>query len=163
MTHRPALVFSTLIAIAALGVAPAYAQSPDPFVGVWKTAIEKSQYDPPSMRPSAPSTLTRTVEGGGFKVTSVGRNGEGQTTSIEYTFNLDGKDYPLKGTASADVVAVVRVDARTQIQIRKKDGVVLSIYRQTISADGKTLTSAEVGYNPTRGTASHNVLVFDRQ
>lgn len=154
---------SVLAALAVAGVASPAAQGADPFVGTWRTNIASGQYDPPSMKPSAPSILTRTVEGSGFKVTSVGRNGEGQVTSIEYTFALDGKDYPLKGTSSADVVSVVRIDANTQIQTRKKGGVVVSMYRQTVSPDGKTLTSAEVGYNTARGTASHNVLVFDRQ
>ena len=162
MTRR--ILMATFGAMVAMVVGVTLtAQTADPFVGAWKTNIEKGQYDPPSMKPSAPSILTRTVEGNGFKVTSVGRNGEGQTTSIEYTFATDGKDYPLKGTSSADVVSVIKVNATTQIQTRKKDGVVVSMYRQTISADGKTLTSAEVGYNAARGTASHNVLVFDRQ
>jgi hypothetical protein len=138
------------------------AQTADPFVGTWRTNIDKSSYDPPSMRPQQPSILTRVVAGDGFTVTSVGRNGEGVPTSIAYTFTPDGRDYPLKGTSSADSVAVVRVDARTQVQIRKKGGTVIAMYRQTISADGKTLTSAEVGYR-IGGAASHNVLVFDRQ
>ena len=138
------------------------AQTADPFIGIWKTNIAQSQYDPPSMKPQNSSTLTRVAVGDGFKVTSVGRNGEGVATSIEYTFTPDGKDYPLKGTSSADSVSVVRVDAQTQIQVRKKGGAVIAMYRQVVSADGKTLTSAEVGYNA-RGIAYHDVLVFDKE
>ena len=134
----------------------------DPFVGTWVTNIAKGSYDPPSMKPAQPSTMKRTVEGSGFKHTSVGRNGEGQATSIEYTFVPDGKEYPLKGTSSADVVVVTRVNARTQIQVRKKDGVTVAMYRQTVSPDSQTLTSDEVGFNA-RGIAYHDTLVFDRQ
>ena len=59
-------------------------------------------------------------------------------------------------------MAVIRIDANTQVQLRKKAGTVVSMYRQVVSKDGQTLTSAEVGYKA-GGDASHNVLVFDRQ
>jgi hypothetical protein len=135
------------------------AQEADPFVGSWRTNIPLSQYDPASMKPAQPSTLVRTVAGSGFTVTA---SRPGSPPHLEYTFNLDGKDYPLKGTPSADVVVVVRVDAHTQIQLRKKNGVVVSMYRQVVSKDGKTFTSYEIGYKA--GESSyHNVLVFDRQ
>lgn len=137
-------------------------QAPDPFVGTWRTNIAHSQYDPVTMKPMNPSTLIRAVAGDGYRVTSKGVNGQGVPTSIEYTFSLDGKDYPLKGTTSADSVAVVRIDANTHVQLRKKAGTVVSMYRQVVSTDGQTLTSAEVGYKA-GGEASHNVLVFDRQ
>lgn len=137
----------------------ASAQTPDPFVGSWKTNIAKSQYDPVTRRPEFPSTLTRTAAGSGFTVTS---RLPDRPPHLEYTFSLDGKDYPLKGTTSADTVAVYRIDAHTQVQVRKKDGVAVSMYRQVVSEDGKTFTSYEIGYKA--GSDSyHNVLVFDRQ
>jgi hypothetical protein len=137
-------------------------QASDPLIGTWKTNIAKSRYDPPSMQPKNPSILKREAVGDGYRVTSDGMNGEGKPTHIEYTFGADGKDYPLKGTASADSVNVVRIDANTQIQLRKKAGVVIAMYRQMVSKDGKTFTSDEIGYNA-QGVAYHDTLVFDKQ
>ena len=134
-------------------------QAPDPFVGSWKTNIAKSQYDPVTRKPAFPSTLTRVAAGSGFTVTSKLPE---RPPHLEYTFNLDGKDYPLKGTTSADSVAVYRIDANTQVQVRKKDGVAVSMYRQVVSTDGKTFTSFEIGYKA-ESDSYHNILVFDRQ
>jgi hypothetical protein len=137
-------------------------QASDPWIGTWKTNVAKSQYDPPSMKPLHPSTLKREAAGDGYRVTSDGMNGEGTPTHIEYTAMLDGNEYPLKGTSSADSVTMTRVSANTQIQVRKKGGVVVAMYRQIVSKDGKRFTSDEVGYNA-RGIAYHDTLVFDRE
>ena len=137
-------------------------QSSDPWIGSWKTNLEKSQYDPPSMRPKNPSILKREVAGDGYKVITNGMNGEGVPTHTEYTVSPDGRDYPITGTASVDSVAIKRFDANTQLQVRKKGGTVVAMYRQIVSKDGKTLTSDEVGYTA-QGAAYHDVLVFDKQ
>ncbi len=150
---------ATMLAVAIVGGAGGgVSGQDDPFIGTWRTNIPKSQYDPVSMTAKEPSTLVRTVAGAGFRVTA---SRPGSPPHLDYTFSLDGKDYPLTGTTSADAVAVIRVDTHTQIQLRKKNGVVVSIYRQVVSQDGKTFTSSEIGYRP--GLAYHNVLVFDRQ
>jgi hypothetical protein len=159
---RRTLLGACAVMAVSAALASVSGQTPDPFVGTWKTNIAKSQYDPASMAPKSPSILTREAVGTGFTVTSDGVNGQGIRTHIEYSFSPDGKDYPIKGTTSADSVAVIYIDANTQVQMRKKDGAVVAMYRQVVSKDGKTLTSAEVGYR-VHGDASHNVLVFDRQ
>jgi hypothetical protein len=161
MNMRRLVIGACALVVAAAALVNVSAQAADPFLGTWKTNLTKSQYDPPNKRPANASILKREVVGDGFRVTSDGRNGEGVATHIEYTVTPDEKDYPLKGTSSADTVAVKRIDAHTQIQLRKKAGVVVSMFRQVISPDGKTLTSEEIAYNA-QG-ASHNVLVFDKQ
>ncbi len=156
---RRILLAACMAATVCVAPAAVSGQTADPFVGVWKTNIAKSQYDPVTRKPELPSTLTRTAAGDSFTVTS---RLPDRPPHLEYTFSLDGKDYPLKGTASADAVAVYRIDARTQVQVRKKNGVAVSMYRQLVSEDGKTFTSFEIGYKA--GSDSyHNVLVFDRQ
>jgi hypothetical protein len=75
---------------------------------------------------------------------------------------LDGKDYPVKGPADYDSVAIKRIDANTRINIYKKGGNVVSMYRSVVSKDGKTLSVDQIGYNA-QGVAFHNVIVNDKQ
>ena len=151
-----------LIAISLFAFSSAWAQQ-DPFLGTWKQNLAKSKYDPASGTPKAGTTVKREAAGSGYKVTTDGMNAQGAPTHTEYTTaTLDGKDYPLKGSADYDSVAIKKIDANTIITINKKGGATVRMLRTTVSKDGKTSTSDQVGYNA-QGMAFHNVTVFDKQ
>jgi hypothetical protein len=96
------------------------AQASDPRIGTWKLNVAKSKYSPGP----APPALTVNVEpsGQGEKVTTEFVNADGTRTTIEYTANFDGKDYPLTGSQIADTVSLKRSNARTTVRTDKKGG-----------------------------------------
>ena len=80
-------------------------------------------------------------------------------TGESYSAKLDGKDYPYHGNYGISHVSLRRLDANTIEETDKKDGKVLSVYRMTVSPDGKTLTIVE--NDKLRGTTSKYEM--DRQ
>ncbi len=140
----------------------ALAQS-DPYVGTWKQNLAKSKYDPASLTVKTGTIVKREVAGSGYKVTTDGTSPQGSATHTEYTAaTVDGKDYPLKGSADFDSISLRRIDANTIIDIRKKGGTIVRFSRNIVSKDGKMYTSDQVGYNA-QGVAFYTVLVFDKQ
>jgi hypothetical protein len=139
----------------------AFAQS-DPWVGTWKVNLAKSKYDP-GPAPKTAGTVKIEVAGNGYKVTTDDMNAQGVATHEEQTVaTVDGKDYPIKGSADVDSVSLKKIDANTFIQSDKKGGAVVRMSRTVIAKDGKTYTVASVGYNA-QGVARLYMLVFDKQ
>jgi hypothetical protein len=141
---------------------PAQAQQ-DPLLGTWKQNLAKSQYDPSTRTPQIPTTVRRTAVGiNGYKQTTDGMNAQGAATHTEFTANWDGRDYPVTGSADYDAVSLKKIDAFTLITVDKRSGVVVRMLRTVVSQDGKTSTSAVIGYTM-QGIAFHNVVVLDKQ
>src|SRR5262245_54951949 len=67
----------------------------DPWVGSWKENIAKSKYDPGPPPASASITKREALAGGQFKTTTDGVDVQGNKAHTEYTFKVDGKDYPI--------------------------------------------------------------------
>jgi len=143
-----------------VGVVSLSAQGSDPRIGTWKLNVAKSKYNPGP----APQSLTVIVEpsGQGEKVTTEFINADGTRTTVQYTANFDGKDYPLTGSQIADTVSLKRIDARTTERTDKKGGTVAQILRRVVSQDGKTMTATTKGKNA-QGQAVNSVLVFEKQ
>ena len=136
------------------------AQASDPRIGTWKLNVAKSKYSPGP--PPKSQTLTVEPSGQGEKVTSEVVNADGTSTTTQYTANFDGKDYPLTGSAIADMVSLKRIDARTTERTDKKGGAVAQTIRRVVSADGKTMNVTVKGKNA-QGQAVSNVIVFEKQ
>src|SRR5215470_1398125 len=116
------LTFGMVLALGVILAAPTVdlsAQS-DPRIGTWKLNATKSKFDPGP----PPQSLTVKVEpsGKGEKVTAEIVNADGTRTTTVYTANFDGKDYPLTGSPTADMVALRRIDANTTERTDKKGG-----------------------------------------
>jgi hypothetical protein len=138
---------------------PALAQG-DPALGTWVLNLTKSKYDPGP----APQSLTvvRTAAGQGVKVSSTGVGADGKPTAVSYTYNVDGKDNPVTGSADYDAVAVKKTGTSTLEADRKKGGKTVQTAKYAWSKDGKTLTVTATGTN-SKGQKIHNVSVFDKQ
>ena len=78
--------------------------------------------------------LTYRVEGDTLTMTS--------PTGQGYTAKLDGTEAPYKGDPGTTSVAVKRTGANSFEETDKRDGNVISVARNTVSADGKTMTVA---------------------
>jgi len=145
------------LSIVALPVG-AYAQ-PDPSIGTWKLNPAKSKYSPGP----GPQSTTVMIEAVGdqTKVTVKGVAADGSATGTAYTYRLDGKDYPVTGTADYDSVALKR-SGNTIEGTRKKAGAVVQTYKRVISQDGKTMTVTTTGTNA-QGQKFDNVSVYEKQ
>jgi len=137
----------------------AWAAAENPMVGTWKVNLEKSKFSPGP----APQSLTVKIEaaGEGVHVTSEGMDAEGKPIATEYTANYDGKDYPIKGSLTADTVSLKRIDKRHATRTDKKDGKVVQTTKRSIAKDGKSFTMDTTGKNA-KGQAVHNVTVFEK-
>jgi len=57
-----------------------------------------------------------------------------------YTGKFDGNDYPRKGTAGIDTISLKRIDSNTIEETNKRKGTVITVYKMTVSPNGKTMT-----------------------
>lgn len=152
------MLFAFTIAQVSAPVAPPPAVS---VVGTWKLNVTKSSFTPgPGWR-----SQTRTYSlqpGGGVLVRWTGVGANGEAMQVSFVSKLDGKDYPMKGSANYDTLNAVAVDAFTVRSEEKRDGKVVGVAMRTISADGKVMTITDDGTNR-NGEKFSQVLVFDRQ
>jgi hypothetical protein len=148
-----------LIAAFALSAAPA-ATPANPVLGTWKLNIAKSTFTPGPGWRSQTRTYRAAPRGVSVNWTGVGASGE--TMQVSYSYGYDGRDYPMKGSASYDTINAVPVDAFTVKSEEKRDGKVVGIALRRVSKDGKVLTITDEGTNR-KGEKFSQVLVFDRQ
>ncbi|MGH9575908.1 MAG: hypothetical protein ACRD3R_00620 [Terriglobales bacterium] len=149
------------VAAFAASMSSVSAQSLNPgMVGSWKLNVEKSKYSPGP----APKSNMVTFEpaGAGVKVTTKGVNADGSPSATEYTANYDGKEVPMKGSATIDTVSLKRIDALTTVRTDKKGGKEVQTIRREIAKDGKTFTATIKGTNA-KGEPVHNVLLLEKQ
>jgi hypothetical protein len=161
MRRQGYLSAAVAVALVVIAGGKARAQASDPQAGTWKENMSKSKYNPASLTPKTGNTK-REVAGSGYKTTTDGIDAKGAPTHTESTANLDGKDYPLTGSADRDSVSYKKIDANTLIEVDKKAGAVTRMLRIVVSKDGKTRTVDSVGYNA-QGVAFHNTAVYERQ
>jgi hypothetical protein len=155
--------FLTCAAVALLSVTGLVAQS-NPQIGTWKLNPAKSKYTPGP----APKSQTATVEaaGDGIKNVTKGVAADGSAIDYQYTAtSLDGKDYPLTGSAppsGGDTIAVKRVDTYTFTSTIKKAGKPVQTTSVVYSKDGKlrTITTKGTGKD---GQPMSSVAVYERQ
>ena len=151
---------TVLVFVFALFATSAAAQQ-DPFVGTWKLNLAKSKFDPGP----APRSVTVTfgaVGAGGVKVTVDTVDGQGNQIHEESTSKFDGKDSPVTGAPTYDLVARKQIDSHTRVTINKKAGNVVRMLRGIVSADGRTFTSTGINIDA-QGKAQSSLAVFDKQ
>jgi hypothetical protein len=146
----------------ALALSEAHAAPPAPSaLGTWKLNVAKSRFTPgPGWRSQM---RTYSLEpGGGVLVIWTGVGGHGEPMHVRFISRLDGKDYPMTGSANYDTLNATRVDARTVRSEEKRDGKIAGIAMRTISADGKVMTITDEGTDR-KGEKFSQVLVFERE
>ena len=147
--------FGLMLAEAAL------AQGEDQGLGTWKVNIARSKLGPGPPPRSVTSTI-EVVGLGGARITGVRIGADGQRTEAQYTARYDGRDYPIRGSANADTVALRRVDARTVERTDKRAGKVVETSTTVFSEDGKTSTTTGKGRDA-RGEEFQYVAVNEKQ
>lgn len=135
------------------------AEADDPVLGTWTLNVTKSTFTPgPGWRSQ---TRVYARDPAGVTVTWAGVGAAGEAMQVSYTYAYDGKDYPMKGSASYDTLNAVRLDPLTVRSEEKRDGKTVGIAMRQVSPDGKTLTIIDKGVNR-KGETFSQVLVFDR-
>ena len=159
MRARNLVVCIALLAVSLLA-GRAIGQAADPWIGTWKLNVAASKYSPGPAPKS--STLMIAATSGGLKQTTDTVPATGAATHAEITFNMDGKDYPVKGNPNVDTQSFKKIDARSYEVTAKKGGKVTTTTRVSYSADGKARTATQTGTTPD-GKPLNNTLSYNRQ
>jgi hypothetical protein len=130
------------------------------FVGTWKLDVAKSKYSPGPTPKSQTAKLD--AVNGGMSVASDRVEADGAKVHFEWTAQFDGKDYPVKGDASRDMVSVKKTDDYTLEITNKKGGKVTTMIKAVYAKDGKSRVETVSGTNA-QGQKVNNVTVWDKQ
>jgi hypothetical protein len=148
-------------AILELALSVAHSTPPnDPVLGTWKLNVDESKFTPGPAWQSQIRIYKTTPAG--VSVSWTGLSARGEKMHVHYTYEYDGRDYPMTGSGSYDTLNAVRIDARTVKSEEKRNGKTVGIAVRTVSPDGKVLTITDEGTNR-KGQAFSQLLVFDRQ
>lgn len=110
----------------------------DPVIGTWHLNLAKSRYDPGP----APKSQTRIYreEGGGVKAVVITVYKNGNSDTVHYAVNYDGKEHPVDGSPDTDGILMQRVNDYTAESVLIHAGHTVGTARRTVSADGQTMT-----------------------
>ena len=151
-----------LLGSVALALSAASGETPDdPILGTWQLNVAKSTFTPGPGWRSQIRTYS-TAPDGGVSVSWSGVGANGEQMQVSYTYKYDGRDYPMKGSASYDTLNALPIDAFTVKSQEKRDGNVAGVAIRKVSTDGRVLTITDNGTNR-KGMKFSQVLVFDRQ
>jgi hypothetical protein len=158
---RTLLLRAALATVAAIScVAVVQAAASDPAMGTWQLNVSKSTFTPgPAFK-----SQTRTYSQSGDSITLAVKtvDADGKEVTIQSTYKLDGKDYPITGTPNYDTISGKQVASNTANFTLKKAGKAVATTSRTVSKDGRTLTLKTKG-TTAKGEKYDDVLVFDKQ
>ncbi|HEX5214048.1 MAG TPA: hypothetical protein VFV98_01225 [Vicinamibacterales bacterium] len=130
-------------------------------IGTWKLNVAKSKFSPGP----GPKSQTLKIEAwgdDGVKYVADGVDAEGKASKWELQAKYDGKYYPFKGNADADMLAYKRTDANTVEALTQRGGKETGKTVIVVSKDGKTRTLTQTGTNA-KGEKINNLLVYEKQ
>ena len=156
-------VFMKKLSLALCGIlfVAVAAHAADSFHGNWTLNLAKSKYDP-GPAPKSQTTILDPVANGATRERGDRVNADGSRTQWEWTAQLDGKDYPVKGDPDRDTVALKKINDDTLEVTNKKGGKVTNTMKIVVAKDGKSRTN-EVSFTNAKGVKVHNVMFFDRK
>jgi hypothetical protein len=130
-------------------------------IGTWKMNVAKSKFSPGP----APKSQTLKIEAwgeDGVKYIADGVDADGKPSRWDLQAKYDGKFYPFKGNADADMLAYKRIDANTVEAVTQRAGKETGKTVVVVSKDGKTRTLTQTGTNA-KGEKINNLIVYDKQ
>lgn len=150
-----------LMGAVALSALAAAAESADPAAGTWELKVAKSKFSPAT---HAPKSQTRTYEVKGQQETArhTGIDAQGKPILIEFTVVYDGRNYPLKGYADWDSIAMKRIDAYKTAFTQSRDGKVTLTGTRIVSKDRKTMTITAKG-TTSKGERVDYAIVLEKR
>ena len=148
---------TAITALCLAAVAVAFAA--DPNVGSWKLNEAKSKIPAGTARNN---TVVYTAAGDSYKCVVDGLDAAGKPAHNEWTGKFDGKDYAVKGDATADTRSLKLVKPGHYELANKKDGKAVITGTLEFSPDNKTRTLTLHGTDAA-GKKITSVAVYDRQ
>jgi hypothetical protein len=151
-----------LVLLAATGVAAAGSSGvPEAWLGTWALNVSRSTY------PSGAAPYKRAVyrierAGDGFRVVYDMVHPRGGTTHLEWTGQMDGRDYPLQGVDQAITYAYTPADGDSGEIVVKIDGRVAARSRVSMSDGGRTMTTRTTTGGP-NGASSVSTTVYEKR
>lgn len=132
----------------------------DPAIGRWHLNVAKSRYDP-GPPPKSQTRIYREENGGlNAVVTTVYKNGNSDT--VHYLANYDGKEHPVSGSPDTDGILMKRVNDYTAESILTHAGNTIGTARRTVSRDGQTMTITFKGPGE-RGQQVNNTAFYEKE
>lgn len=156
---RKSLTGWSLLIGVGLWSAGSVATAGDNWIGTWKLNTAKSKLGANAIQAQ---TLKFEKTADGIKLSSEGTDAQGKPMQAGYTAKFDGTPAAWPGNPMADTAAPKKIDDNTYENVWKKDGKVTVTAKVSVSADGKTLTVAQTGTDPT-GAKVSAVAVYDKQ
>jgi hypothetical protein len=157
-----ACVLGALVCLSALGDARLHAQANEPLLGTWVMDRARSTFS--GVAPdSRTMTFERQSDGSIRHVTATSTTGGflEDAYRLQYTFKVDGKEYPADPQMPLNTVSFKRVDANTVQRSGTYRGQIVETVTYAVSADGKTLTVTQMGMQD--GAEVSSVQLFTRQ
>jgi hypothetical protein len=138
----------------------AVASDSDPVVGTWQLNAAKSTFtNAPAVKSQ---TRTYTQSGPSISLVMKTVGADGKEATLQTTYQLDGKDYPVTGAPGYDSISGKQVNPRTASFVLKKGGTVVGTTTRTVSKDGKHMTS-KMSATSEKGEKMESVMVLDKQ
>jgi hypothetical protein len=131
----------------------------DPFVGVWKLNVAKSNFQSGPVPRRQITTITES--GGETRIKIDGIAADGTPTLVDYTIPTNGGVGKMQKSAAYDGVSARMVGPGEREISRLKDGKVVYTVTGKVSADGKSITTVSKGLSP-QGKPVEASLVYDR-
>ena len=154
--RRVAVVAAVLLVALAMEMRPA-AQGNEPWMGTWILERGKSTFSG-----AVPERRTMTFEKVAAGIRHATETLQGEVTyKLQYTFQIDGKDYPADVQMPVGMVAFRRVNATTLERSGKYLGEVIETVTYQVSANGKVLTVNQKG--TTNGVEVTSKQVYNKQ
>jgi len=142
-----------------LVLAPLLLSAADPVAGTWLLNLAKSKYNPGP--PPRSQTRTYTEENGALKASVITVYKNGNTDTVYYPANYDGKEHPVLGAPDRDGIVMKRIDEFTAESILTHAGSTIGVARRTVSPDGRTLTITYKGVSG--GEPVNNTAVYEKK
>ena len=132
-------------------------EADNPFVGIWELNLSKSKPDPKSP-PVQTQAVKYVLEAGvlkGFLTT------DGNASAHPTVY--DGQEHDYGGTSALYATRIIPTARGGTLEtVFKRDGNNVGIRRNTLSADGRTMTVTVEGTTPS-GSKYHSVLIFEKK
>ena len=107
-------------ACAHAGARNAVGAAADPVIGTWKLDVAKSMFGASPAVKAQTRVYSQSAQGITLDMKTVGA--DGKETTVQTTYQFDGKDYPLTGSAEYDSLSAKQIDANTAEFTLKKGG-----------------------------------------
>jgi len=125
--------------------APSTMRAADPVVGTWHLNVAKSRYDPGP--PPKSQTRIYREEKGEVKAVVITVYKNGNSDTVHYPANYDGKEHPVSGSPDSDGILMKRMDEYSAESILMHAGRTIGTAVRTVSHDGQTMTITFKGPN----------------